>query len=90
MPCPANSLFILYLTTLSVSRDIQRWVVGRLANGGLESQGKIEMSPQGLKKTTRPLVKTADIMAEIRIEHLLNTSLERYDYTHLFGPSHVL
>lgn len=44
---------------------------------------------QGLMKTTIPSVRIADILAEIRIEHLLNTSLERHDYTHLFGPSHV-
>jgi hypothetical protein len=100
MMCPANSFFMVYLTTLCASQDTSRWMVGRLFNGGIVSilneAAKVKSRCffnvwfQGLRKTTEPSVWITDILAKIRIEHLLNTSLERYDYTHLLVPPHVL
>jgi hypothetical protein len=40
------------------------------------------------EKQQKPSVRIAGFPAEVRTEHLLNTSLESYLQTNLFGPSY--
>jgi hypothetical protein len=59
--------------------------MGKNLEGGGLIEDYSENCLVGMRKTTKISVPTAGVLAEIRTEHLLDTSLERYRYTSLLG-----
>jgi hypothetical protein len=64
-------------------------IVGLKTTCKASLRGYCRIFLEGLRKITKPSVRIADVLADIRTEYIPNVTLERYRSAHLLRHAHT-